>query len=357
MKRHWRRASGSWRRGSPASRSRAGYNRPMLLALCLWSSSPALAGKRMTELADEQAALRARMSDLQTQLSAVNTEIMLLDGELQQLSRAQDADEVGVVADRAAIGRQIVTLTAQLNAMTEALATPAGKKSSADARIALLEARVKTLEAQAAAKPAAAKATTSPSAEQEAAASALMEKVQTAIAASDTDGAKALVKQILADYPDTRAGKAAVRMNTELAVIGMEVSEPVIAHWYTAPASLLDKEKQLTVLVFWEAWCPHCKEEVPKLNNWVDEYGSRGLQVIALTKVTKTSSDEKVEEFITENGLKFAVAKETGAATQAYGVSGIPACALIKDGVVVWRGHPARITETLIEKYVAPKTY
>lgn len=42
-----------------------------------------------------------------------------------------------------------------------------------------------------------------------------------------------------------------------------------------------------------------------------------------------------------------------GATISAYfGVSGIPAVAVIKAGKVVWRGHPARISLEMLENWV-----
>ena len=37
----------------------------------------------------------------------------------------------------------------------------------------------------------------------------------------------------------------------------------------------------------------------------------------------------------------------------AYAVSGIPAAALVKEGKVIWRGHPARLTDELLEQLLA----
>ena len=46
------------------------------------------------------------------------------------------------------------------------------------------------------------------------------------------------------------------------------------------------------------------------------------------------------------------MAKESGDASKAFGVSGIPAAAVVKDGKVVWRGHPGRLTEQMIESWI-----
>jgi hypothetical protein len=35
-----------------------------------------------------------------------------------------------------------------------------------------------------------------------------------------------------------------------------------------------------------------------------------------------------------------------------FGVRGIPAAAVVKDGQIVWRGHPARITEDMLKGWL-----
>ena len=37
----------------------------------------------------------------------------------------------------------------------------------------------------------------------------------------------------------------------------------------------------------------------------------------------------------------------------AYAVSGIPAAALVKDGKVIWRGHPSRLTDELVQQLLS----
>jgi hypothetical protein len=35
-----------------------------------------------------------------------------------------------------------------------------------------------------------------------------------------------------------------------------------------------------------------------------------------------------------------------------FGVSGIPAAAVVKGGKVVWRGHPARLSEQMLKDWL-----
>lgn len=187
--------------------------------------------------------------------------------------------------------------------------------------------------------------------EREQAASELFRQANEAAEAGNYDLAKGKLGELASTYGDTRASKRAGRLAAELAVVGVDAGELVTTQWYTKQAKMNDGKA--TFVVFWEAWCPHCIEEVPKLEATYEKYNGKGLNVVALTKVTRTSSDEKVNEFIKEHKLTFPVGKEAGDMSTRFGVQGIPAAAVVKDGKVVWRGHPARVTDAMIEGWIA----
>jgi hypothetical protein len=76
-----------------------------------------------------------------------------------------------------------------------------------------------------------------------------------------------------------------------------------------------------------------------------------GLNLIGLTKVSRNSTDEQVEAFISDNKLSYPMAKENaGTLSKRFAVSGVPAAAVIKDGKIIWRGHPNRLTEAFIQE-------
>lgn len=156
--------------------------------------------------------------------------------------------------------------------------------------------------------------------------------------------AKAVLTVLLAEYGETRTAARARRMLTELEVVGRDAPalSPSIESWFVGSADY--SPTGYTVLVFWEVWCPHCKREMPQMNEWTREMRESGeITVIGLTKITKSSTPEKVTEFLTENAIDMPIAKENGALSTAFNVSGIPAAAVVKDGKIVWRGHPARL--------------
>lgn len=166
----------------------------------------------------------------------------------------------------------------------------------------------------------------------------------------DTPRALEMLTELQRDYPDTRAGRAGQRLHSELAIVG----EPAffeVDHWVQGEVDLSDH--RVTLLVFWEAWCPHCKREVPKLQQLHDRFEGR-LGLVGLTKMTRDITEDDVVAFLGREGVSYPIAKERGMSmSQHYGVRGVPAAAVVRDGVVIWRGHPARITDETVEAWLA----
>ena len=136
---------------------------------------------------------------------------------------------------------------------------------------------------------------------------------------------------------------------SELDVVGKEAGALDTSKWFQGNVAMGDGTA--TMLVFWETWCPHCKREVPKIEATHNKFKDRGLNVVGVTKVTRSATDEGVAAFIEEHGITYPVAKEQGDnLSKHFGVRGVPAAAIVKEGKVVWRGHPARINDAMLEK-------
>ncbi|MDP6931333.1 MAG: TlpA disulfide reductase family protein, partial [Myxococcota bacterium] len=95
--------------------------------------------------------------------------------------------------------------------------------------------------------------------------------------------------------------------------------------------------------------CPHCQKEVPKLEKTHQDYKGR-MNVIGLTKLSKGVTAEDVNTFISEKEVSYPMAKENGDVSKHFAVQGIPAAALVKDGKIIWRGHPAGLNDEKLDK-------
>jgi thiol-disulfide isomerase/thioredoxin len=183
--------------------------------------------------------------------------------------------------------------------------------------------------------------------EAERAAGALLQAVNKAMEAGEIDEAKAKLAELKAKHGATRTARAAARVEAELNVFGKDAMALNVDKWHQGNVDIADGKA--TLLVFWEVWCPHCKREVPKMQKIHDDYGPKGLQVVGLTKQSRDKSDADVMAFLEENDVKYPTARENGDISTHYGVRGVPAAAVVKDGKVVWRGHPSRITPAMMD--------
>jgi peroxiredoxin len=181
-------------------------------------------------------------------------------------------------------------------------------------------------------------------------ASALLVQANAANERQDYSEAVRLLTQLTDRHSATRAARTGSKLLSELDVIGKTAVPIEVETWFQGEART---DATVQLLVFWEVWCPHCKREVPKLETLYTTYGSRGLDVIGLTKQSRDTSDSQVQSFIEDVTITYPVAREAGGRlSAAYGVKGVPAAAVIKDGKVIWRGHPGRLNDTMIEGWL-----
>ena len=230
--------------------------------------------------------------------------------------------------------------------LTLAGCAPAGVEDE----IAALSERVETLESQIQTLQKSA----GPSANLEQEAQASIAALQQMVAVGNLDQAKAKLKSDAPKYASTRVGGRFQTMSRELAVVGKDCpSEWGIEKWFQGENAIDLASNAPTVLVFWESWCPHCRREMPKLQQTYDKFKGDGLQLIGLTRINRSATEEAVQDLIDQNQIKYPIAKEDGSVANYFAVSGIPAAAVVKNGKVVWRGHPRHISDTMLKDWLA----
>ena len=82
------------------------------------------------------------------------------------------------------------------------------------------------------------------------------------------------------------------------------------------------------------------------------ELKGKGLKVAALTKLSRNTEPQKVKDFMAENKVTYPVGKEDGKLSATFAVSGIPAAAVVKDGKIVWRGHPSGLSDEKLQGWL-----
>lgn len=93
------------------------------------------------------------------------------------------------------------------------------------------------------------------------------------------------------------------------------------------------------LLVFWNTWCPNCMRELPRINRLAEEFGPRGLKVLAVNTGIN-DAEGKARAFWKKHGYGFPTGFdhvfEIG---QAFGVRGVPTIFLVDSKGVVRYKH------------------
>lgn len=222
-------------------------------------------------------------------------------------------------------------------------------------RIVTMEKKVEELEKRpAAARPSPGQAAAPANPELEAAADAAVKEIQQLAKDGKSEDARAKIAEFGTKYGTTTTAQRARKLLGELEVVGKAAPEAlVVEKWFQGEGKVNLNSNKPVVFVFWEVWCPHCKRELPEMETGIwKTYQGKGLQIAALTRLTKDKTEAEVQKFIDDNKLTFPIAKENGDLAKYFAVSGIPAAAVVKDGKVVWRGHPNGLTDDLIKSWL-----
>jgi len=124
-----------------------------------------------------------------------------------------------------------------------------------------------------------------------------------------------------------------------------------ITNWYQGSGDF--EAGQLTVLVFFETWCPHCQRQAPEIQSWHKELSGQGLNVIGLTHQIR-STDAQIKRFIQQHRWTFPVGRDAGGVADAYGVSSVPSVVVLQQGEILWIGHPAQLDAAGLSQRLKP---
>jgi thiol-disulfide isomerase/thioredoxin len=220
-------------------------------------------------------------------------------------------------------------------------------------KIEELSRRVEALEkkqAASAAKPAPDAAATERGKQE---ARALYGRIDDLLAAGKIDEANAMLAEFNAKYAGTDVAGWARTLTSEMEVVGRAAPQDwSIDEWYQGESEVDLKSGDTTLIIFWESWCPHCRSEVPKFQRIHEENKAKGLRVVGVTRLTRSATAEAVKSFIAESKVSYPMAKENGALASYFNVQGIPAAAVVKDGKIIWRGHPQRLNDKMLAAWL-----
>ena len=98
---------------------------------------------------------------------------------------------------------------------------------------------------------------------------------------------------------------------------------------------LSDYSGRLVLLNVWATWCIPCRAEMPSIQQLHNEFGAKGLHVVAVS-IDEPGQQDAIHSFAAELGLTFEILHDpTGQIVDTYQMPGVPETFVIApDGVI-----------------------
>ena len=131
--------------------------------------------------------------------------------------------------------------------------------------------------------------------------------------------------------------------------VGTEAPEFTAVDVQGATQTFSKPSGQPTLLAFWATWCPHCRSDVPLLQELFTKYHPQGLRILA---VSVDRDADAVKKFLGDQGVGYTVITASAqpdvakrSIPDAYEVQGIPAYYLVDAQGVIARTKSGSIME------------
>jgi thiol-disulfide isomerase/thioredoxin len=154
--------------------------------------------------------------------------------------------------------------------------------------------------------------------------------------------------------------KKAQKAIQELEIVGRPAPALKTTTWLQGMATegLKTFQGEVLVLYFFATWCPNCQKEVPHLRSLISKLSPRGAIFLGVANPEDPESREAVDPYLKRNQIEYVdVALDPKEASWIpFRVFGFPAALVIdRKGIVRWRGHPAFLPASLVEKLLHEK--
>lgn len=138
--------------------------------------------------------------------------------------------------------------------------------------------------------------------------------------------------------------------NHQSVAVGSKAPDFVLTDLEGHKHRLSDYRGQGVFLNFWGTWCPHCKQEMPYINNQYHQFRDKGVQVLA---VDIQESPLAVNEFASRYHLDFPIMIDTNKEVMtAYGIDPLPATFLIDKNGKVIKYYTGQLSENLVREFM-----
>ncbi len=114
-------------------------------------------------------------------------------------------------------------------------------------------------------------------------------------------------------------------------------------------------EGRINVIKFWRTGCPHCINSIPKTTELAQKYKGR-INFIDITSETEAAMKQGLERrnVALDSMGQYVATDPSQRLHRAVGPQGVPnAIVLDKNWIVRWQGHPAMLTESMLDQILA----
>lgn len=125
--------------------------------------------------------------------------------------------------------------------------------------------------------------------------------------------------------------------------------------------TLADYKGDVLLLNIWATWCSPCRLEMPSMQKLHNEYGSRGLRIVAVS-IDGPGTEQTIRAFADTFGLTFEILHDSlGSIQRTYRTTGVPETMVIaRDGTIRRRTAGAELWDSrenraLVERLLAER--
>ena len=166
-----------------------------------------------------------------------------------------------------------------------------------------------------------------------------------------------------APAPSVPAAEAAVEAPAVVKLLGVGSVAPALegVTWVQGEeVKSMDEKGKLYIVECWATWCGPCVQIIPHMNDLHKKYADKGLVIVGMN--VWEEGLEKTQKFVADQGegMSYRVAysggkqsKFTQSWLEASQTNGIPQAFVVRDGKIVFKGHPAGLNEKTIEQMMA----
>lgn len=166
-----------------------------------------------------------------------------------------------------------------------------------------------------------------------------------------------------APAPSVPAAEAAVEAPAVVKLLGVGSVAPALegVTWVQGEeVKSMDEKGKLYIVECWATWCGPCVQIIPHMNDLHKKYADKGLVIVGMN--VWEEGLEKTQDFVKDQGegMSYRVAYSGGKESQftkswleASQTNGIPQAFVVRDGKIVFKGHPGGLSEKTIELMMA----